>query len=166
MNEVINNYYKENYDLLVKRIAKRVGNSEDAEDVVQEAFARALQYYASFKPEKSFEKWFSVILSNCYKKLVSERYGGPVTKPFEEFLDELKSVDDRQRREVSPAQMDYLMAGRSEKDKEIIRLGFTFGYTPSEIKFLTGFHVVYIYRTIAAFNRRIEAFEEDDGGSV
>jgi RNA polymerase sigma-70 factor (ECF subfamily) len=60
------------FDLLVRRhlprarlIAKRLmQNPDDADDLVQDAFLRALQRIASFDPSRSFEPWFTRLLVN------------------------------------------------------------------------------------------------------
>lgn len=60
------------FDLLVRRhlprarlIAKRLmQNPDDADDLVQDAFLRALQRIATFDPSRSFEPWFTRLLVN------------------------------------------------------------------------------------------------------
>ena len=60
------------YDALVRRhlaratsIARRLlGNVEDAEDLVQEAFMRALDHLGSFDSTRSFAPWFYKLLIN------------------------------------------------------------------------------------------------------
>jgi len=61
------------YDALVRRhlaratsIARRLlGNVEDAEDLVQEAFVRALDRIATFDPTRAFAPWFYRLLINA-----------------------------------------------------------------------------------------------------
>jgi RNA polymerase sigma-70 factor (ECF subfamily) len=42
------------------------GNPADAGDVVQEAFLRAMKYFATYDPTLPFEAWLSQILRNVY----------------------------------------------------------------------------------------------------
>jgi RNA polymerase sigma-70 factor, ECF subfamily len=53
------------------------GNPADAGDVVQEAFLRAMKYFATYDPSLPFEAWLNQILRNVYltylRKEVSRR---------------------------------------------------------------------------------------------
>ena len=42
------------------------GNDQDARDLVQEAFARALKHYEKYDPSKPFDSWLNRILHNIY----------------------------------------------------------------------------------------------------
>ena len=42
------------------------GNPADAGDVVQEAFLRAMKYFATYDPSLPFEAWLNQILRNVY----------------------------------------------------------------------------------------------------
>ena len=60
------------FDLLVRRhlprarlIAKRLmQDPDDADDLVQDAFLRALERIGTFDPSRSFEPWFTRLLVN------------------------------------------------------------------------------------------------------
>jgi len=45
MNKQLERFYKTNYLTLIKRVSHRAGGPYNAEDVVQEAFVRALKYW-------------------------------------------------------------------------------------------------------------------------
>jgi RNA polymerase sigma factor (sigma-70 family) len=67
-DKTIEKHYRSHYKKLVKLVAHRVPNKSHhlAEEVVSEAFCRALAYWTSFNPDKgSFSMWFSRILSNA-----------------------------------------------------------------------------------------------------
>lgn len=67
MNTDIEKHYRSYYTKLVKRVSYRLGNKYFlAEEVVQEAYTRALKYYKSFDPSYGeFDQWFSLILNNA-----------------------------------------------------------------------------------------------------
>jgi RNA polymerase sigma-70 factor (ECF subfamily) len=71
---------------LVRRI---VGNVEDAEDVVQESFASAVEHLQDFREESSFYTWLSRIASNHALKLIRKRRGLRTVR-----LDEKTTRDD------------------------------------------------------------------------
>lgn len=65
---ILENHYITNYDKLVKRVTYRVPHRSKAlaEECVQEAYVRAIKYYATFDEKRdSFTKWFEGILRNA-----------------------------------------------------------------------------------------------------
>lgn len=77
------------YETLVRRHARaaarlalrQLGNREDAEDVVQEAFAKAFVSLASFRGEASFRTWILHITMNmCHDHLRRRRRSGPIAR--------------------------------------------------------------------------------------
>lgn len=64
---IIDKYYRANYKKCVKKVLNRSGSWHNAEDVVQEAFTRALQYWVSLEHKDSFQAWFEKILGNALK---------------------------------------------------------------------------------------------------
>lgn len=73
MKQEIENFYKENRDKLVKIYTRRCNSVDVAEDVVQEAFASALQYQDTFNPKfRGFKQWFDQILLNAFRKRLRE----------------------------------------------------------------------------------------------
>ena len=64
---LVDKYYRDNFDTLVKRMTRSTGSKERAEDIVQEAFTRCLKYHDVCPDASQFEPWFHVILTNCFK---------------------------------------------------------------------------------------------------
>lgn len=64
MRETIEQFYIDNHETYIKRIYRQAGGLANAEDVVQEAFLRALQYSDSYtvREDSDMEKWFNSIL--------------------------------------------------------------------------------------------------------
>lgn len=124
-------YYRANYDQLVKRMTWATGSPMDAEDVVQDAFEKALKYYKS--KNQDFERWFSVILSNCFKTHKSKERLGGTSKPIEEHEDEIEPVYHTAIEEITRQEIRDLANSKPEKQREVLRLTFDFGYKPSEI---------------------------------
>lgn len=75
--DIVEQYYRKEYNNLIKRVKNRSGSLENAEDVVQESFAKALQYLKSYNPKIDFGAWFNSILENELKDYMRvERIGG------------------------------------------------------------------------------------------
>lgn len=70
--DLIEKHYRLNCLTLVKRLTGMIGR-ENAEDVVQEAYCRALQYYTSLSAANgNFNQWFSGILQNAVNKNIRD----------------------------------------------------------------------------------------------
>lgn len=64
--KLIEDHYRNNHKSLVNKITMRAGQPANAEDIVQETYAKALQYWNSFNPEAgSIDKWIGSILFNA-----------------------------------------------------------------------------------------------------
>src|SRR5438093_11662651 len=62
-----------------------VGNAEDAEDVVQEAYLRALKFFAGFHGESARTWLLTIVRHTCYTWMKENRRYGPMT-PFDEEI--------------------------------------------------------------------------------
>lgn len=82
----------ESFDLLyrkyhktVSQIARKVmGNEQDAEDAVQEIFARVLNRIGQFRHEASFYSWLKVLATNVCRDMLRKRNRHPM-ESFEEM---------------------------------------------------------------------------------
>ena len=91
--KLIEDYYRENFDSLVIRTINKAGGKANAEDIVQEAFTRALTYYTSYVPDiYEFGAWFSRILDNTSKDFHRvEKNKGMVIDVDEDLLEGLNT---------------------------------------------------------------------------
>lgn len=141
-NAEIKAFYEENYDDYVRRVKNRVGGIPNAEDVIQESFARALQYKENFDPKiRELGAWFNTILNNATRDFKrTERLQGLSTDDGltptmetqmldEELLailaEELSELPDRE----AEAMNLYLVRGLSGKEVAEIT-----SYSPNTIR--------------------------------
>lgn len=86
------------------------GNPEDAKELVQEAFAKAMERIGTHDPRMPFESWFLTVLKHLYldgKKRYEKRFGQSLDAPLDaEGLTVADAVSDG--RDVSP--LDGLLA--------------------------------------------------------
>lgn len=123
-------YYRANYDQLVKRLGRAVGSVMDGEDIVHDAFERALRFRES---GSNLERWFSVILSNCLKNHQARARLGGASKPIEECMEELDPVIPDDIRGITKDEIKILYKCKPEQQREMLRLTLEFGYKPSEV---------------------------------
>lgn len=123
-------YYKENFDGLVKKTNRVCGNYHDAEDIVQDAFERAVKYIHTCK---DMDRWFNTILRNTYRDFVRRKMNWPVTKPIEDCFDELEAVIVDY---ASPSMLKSVMEmvdREGEPNRTILTLHIQWGFSQGEI---------------------------------
>lgn len=152
MKEQIEKYYRENFNRLVKAYRNRCGSVETAEDVIQEAFALALQYQSSYRPEYSnFKAWFDRICLNAFRKRMREdRLLGMSEELDEELIEqdelrlfEMQITDDLKKE----------MAKKPAHMAEILDLYFIKQYHPRDIQMVTEANYKTIQQTVLRFQQ-------------
>lgn len=129
MNAVIEQHYRDNYQRLLKRLTFRAGTQWDAEDVIQETYARCLKY---FKPAyvKNFNNWFTSVLNNTVRDHKAAERGTLITSFEEEEVEGIpcSHYPDRVADEISA-----LINQKPAHQAEVLRLYFLQGYAAKDI---------------------------------
>jgi len=141
MHTIIAKHFLFNRSTLVKRVKYRTnGNEADAEDVVQEAYCRALKYKDSFEMGMNFGHWFSRIVANAYKDWKREQYNHSLNEEFDE--NEVEPTEDNSVQNNLIKRIAHeidLVADTNHK--EILRLHLVFGFKLREVVQIT--HLKY-----------------------
>lgn len=131
-NQILEEFYKRSYNDLCKRVANRAGGAYNAEDVVQEAFLRALKYWGSYNPERrSVGAWFNTILQNALKDFSKEERMIGMTVEFDEELCDglvMSQTATHMLRKVRE-----LIESKDGLTREILELYFLHSYKPRDI---------------------------------
>jgi RNA polymerase sigma factor (sigma-70 family) len=156
MKSEIESLFKEQYKRYVKRVSYRVGGIPNAEDVVMEAFTRALTYKKAFDMKRGvLEEWFNTILNNSIRDFKKdERLGGMTTIDSEEELSE--SLEDTLYKDEMVAIMDKEMAELGDERSDALRLYFGLGLSPAEIAECTNMRVKTIKQTVWRFKKKMQ----------
>ena len=148
MYKEIEQHYIDNRRMLVKVMTNRAGSVENAEDIVQEAFARALRYRSSFSVYKNdLRAWINAILNNTLRDFkIDERRMG-MSVEYNEDMDEpcplhewesdmIEAVKaDIERKPVLVRQALYLYFFKGYKPREIAQVvEMTNGYIRTSVK--------------------------------
>lgn len=130
IKDIISEHYNKNYNRLVKKYSRWAGGTENAEDVVQTAYMRAVQYSDSFDASLPFESWFNRILNNSLKTFKAMEKGS-----FCEFNEEdFDGVPDFHfNRRLWQEITDEIRNLSNEEHKEILSLYYFQGYPPRSI---------------------------------
>ena len=131
---MIEQFYKDNYSILVKRIQARRMQECDAEDVVQESFVRALKYKDSFNPYiHEIGAWFNTIMNNAFKDYRHANYTGDYS-----FCEDIEEDHELDHVEQTWVDADMLKKIRGEVEKlpkgqaSIVHLVLLSGYAYKE----------------------------------
>lgn len=145
--------FREYWPKFVKRLSSRCVNVADAEDVVAEAFKRAIQYRESYNPEKQeIHVWINTIVSNAYHDYVSDLFRQGVTVPVTD-----ENLGAYERDFEGAATLEQIM-------KEIDRVGdgptkdclsmyFTLGMTPREIALVSPVNSKFVRNAVYRFKQ-------------
>lgn len=146
--------YKVNYDVYVKKYGFKTGSTFDAEDIVQEAFTRALTYWNTFDSAKQeLSVWFSTILHNCWRDYQRDkRDGGIVRGEIDENMEEQYSIDLTQNMHL----IHKLIESKKGDRYDAVRLHYLLGYTAKEISHITSINNHSIRTYISDFRKEVE----------
>lgn len=151
---VIEKHYKENYDKLVKRVTYRVPNRSKAlaEECVQEAYTRAIKYYATFDEERdSFVKWFEGILRNAVNDC----------RTIEKDRGVSHEMSDEEGVELTPNKREkytgitVVRSIKNSKYRLVLSLFLLYGYKTVEIAEYTGMSHTMVRQVIYKFRNNL-----------
>lgn len=123
--------FKKNYQRYVKAVHRRAGSIENAEDVVMNAFERALRYLKD-EDVGNLEGWFTVTLNNALKDyMTAERKFGMTSD-----VDGLELEDEAQEVFRGDELHHIIKAVNKLPDspaKEVLTLYYKYNYRVKEI---------------------------------
>lgn len=130
---VVTEHYLANFDNLVRFFTfKRQGNRQEAEDIIQEAYYRALKYFHTFDPMAwMFSTWINKIIYNCEKDFNKANLKHGMNDEFdEEFYEPI--VEDHA--EVQDVHSIRRMIYRQPKEqRSLLLLYYVYQYSLGEI---------------------------------
>lgn len=160
--KTIEDYYKENYDLLVKRYTFRCGSEMDAEDCIHDALVQAMKYRHSCR-EGEFPKWFSGILNNTLKDFKREQRLGGLVKDSELQETDGKPVFQTSRKELWYKEIHDAAKMKPEPAREILRLALEYGYGETDIlRIVPNMTYAKVRYVLDCFKRELAARYRDD----
>lgn len=148
--------YRADYKRHVKKMYFRSGTHEDAEDIVQEAFARALKYIEKARIEH-LGKWFSLVLTNALRDHMnaSKGYSKEEADPEEESVD-CSGYSSRVMREIYE-----LIGTKSEVQQEVLTLHIFDEYTVKAISDTTTYSYDQVYKIITRFREELKTLYKE-----
>lgn len=150
--KLIEDHYRAHSSDLVKIYAGRCRGRHISEEMVQEAYTRALTYWESFDETKEFDKWFSQILVNTFKsKGKEERAHGSSDRLMEEIVD----VQSKAFNLLIIRDVERFIAEQPANTIVILNLFFFKEYTSKEISEMVPEGHSVIRRIIQQFRKAL-----------
>lgn len=153
---MIEAHYRANFDRFVSQYAGRSGGRHNAEDIIQEAYARACKYCKTFKENRSFDGWLGLIVHNCFKDKRKEDMGMGMTYD-KEGDEELYYGMTGAVQEDHLFLQDILQEIHEHKHSYILELALIDGLTYGEISEITPYTVNHIKQIISLFREDLRA---------
>lgn len=153
--------YRENYEYVYNYVSFRMAGSQDAEDIVSEAFLKAARSFNAFDPNRArFSTWVVSIARNC---LVDYWRKQRSNAPIEEVPDTVIAVeDDYAGLNEDAALARKLLAGLDESDRELVFLKYYKGMKNVDIAQELGMNASTVATRLQRALARMRATAEGD----
>lgn len=134
---------------------KFMKNEEEAVEVMQEVFAKALKHADSFRGESSPYTWLYQITTHlCLNKIRHVKVTKIIDQPFDEAVHEKGSHPESQI--VQSKLFRDAFEVLDEKDKRILTLYYIDGMTQEEVGQALGISRKTIYHRLMEISRRLK----------
>lgn len=149
--DLIEEHYIANRQKLVKRMTFLSGSPEAGEDIVQEAYSRALKYFNSYDG-RALNHWINRIVHTCLIDYKNEENGHPQDglAEFEEIPIPCPSYPDHIMREVYE-----LIDTKSPVQIEVLTMHFRHEYAAIDISKITEYSYAQCHKIISRFREEL-----------
>ena len=156
MRDRLEQFYIDNYDLYVKRNSRRAGGVENAEDVVQEAFCRALKYANTFEEDngRDIETWFNTIVRRAlydFKRIELKQGMTASIDSGETEAVEISGVDQVMSDEL----MEAIESKKEPSHRNVLYLALVKQYPPRDIVEVLDLGIHNVNTIIARFKKEM-----------
>ena len=141
---------------------RRLQSWEAAEDAVQEAYLRALQFQGSFDEDKDFDNWFYIILMNVVNSTMRNEGIAPEMVEADDdslFADEFIEQPTEPDIDLTEKQywdkLEEICSSVSKRDSSILTLYYKFGHSRPEISQMLDIKEPTVNRVLYVNKKRI-----------
>lgn len=150
-NAFIEGHYRLNYHRLVGYMGRKVGMN-NAEDVVQEAYCRALQYFDTFTIGADFEVWFMAIWENAGRKVLSDQTSD---EDIEEMVSSL-TVPSVAEEAYELGTIQIALEKEEGANRQAIVMHMILGFTSEEAGAATGLEPENVRKIVQRFRESLK----------
>lgn len=145
-------HYNKHKLRLMKSLTFRAGTEWDAEDVLHDAYERAIKYYGSFNSQNDFGAWFNTILNNALKEHKNASRGQFIS------LDDIEeeSVPCSHYSSETLKEVYRLIKTKNPVQQEVLTLHLKHGYKAVEIAQITDHTYSNCHQIIRRFREELK----------
>lgn len=131
-------FYRTHRTRLVVSICRKVGGNYDvAEDVVQEAFMRAISFYPSFDPERGkLSSWFNKIMYNAMRDVQNRGVEDLSTMSEDCSADDVMGGETRLDSRARTILAEDIRKVKNKLHRRVLYLFYVLGYSSKEISMI------------------------------
>jgi RNA polymerase sigma factor (sigma-70 family) len=149
-HELVVKHFHESRSRTLKKLTFQLGTPEAAEDVLQDAYYRALKYFKSYDG-RNFDFWFNRIVRSCMIDYKNAEAGySPEEADPEEQLVECPSYPNHVMREVFE-----LIDTKSVVQMEVLNLYYRCEYSTKDISQITEYSYAQCHKIISRFREEL-----------
>lgn len=152
MFPAIEEHYIKNRQRLLKKLTFRAGSPEAGEDVLQEAYLRAIKYWRSYNGE-GIDRWFSTIVNNALREYKNAEKGHILDEFDEEEADGTACTIYSDQ---VVAQIYDRIYRKSPDQREVLILYFQYEYSAKDISEITDFSYAKAHQIIQRFRNELK----------
>lgn len=156
MYREVEEHYRKNRNTIIKKLTFKAGSVQDAEDVVQEAYCRALKYIHAYNPnEFEFSRWFSRLFQNVWRDVLADKYqrGKPEEIDEKDFICYKFESNAPQLMELV---YDAIFATENPDHREILTLYLIYGYKLREVADIMGWRSGSVNQVLYRFKDELK----------
>lgn len=151
-NDVIEEHYKANYNKLITRLQHSAGSVHAAEDIIHDAYERAIRYASSYSGDR-FEGWFYTILRNALRDYKRQERGHIDSFEMDEY-NHIGAYCLGYSNKVWE-ELGELISKKSPEHAEVLTLYFYQGYSYKDISKVTNNTYFNAYRIVERFKEEL-----------
>lgn len=155
-DKVLEKHYRKNYKQLVKNHTYYCNNKHTAEEVVQEAYCKALEYWETCV---EFDLWFHKILWNCLRdKQHEEMMHGAVVSGYQpdSIARDGGQLNTMRLNDIMNAIYRFGVFDTTKDDHQyILRLLFVHGYDYVDVSKLVKLNITGIRKVVQRFRNTL-----------
>ena len=156
-HQLITKHFNESRTKTLKKLSFQVGTPEGAEDVLQEAYYRALRYFSSFDG-RNFDFWFNRIVRSCMIDFKHQEMGH-TNDEFDE--EEAEGTNCPSYPSHVMRQVYELIDTKSEVQIEVLTMYFKHEYSAKDIASITEHSYAQCHKIISRFREELRQLYKD-----
>jgi len=123
-------YYSTHADRLIKTYSRRSNGLHNAEDIVHDAFAKALRYIDTYTEDRPMPQWFNTILNRSFKDFMSNERRHGMTVDQDRVVEDL--TDEVYKEQVVQSLVAEISA-MGEPARSILQMFVILGHRGKEV---------------------------------